>query len=378
MTLARRIGSSPASLDGLLPESDGIGGLAVVVADQGSQAEGLGALRTGRRAGDRRLEDPVGLDVIRDVDEEGLGGEPRAAHRVIRVRLRRQRRRPLVQRRRIERRTAVADRRRGRLERRRDVRIAPSVAPARWRARTSSEVAVRASAAWARWSAAPSAPASTAWPRSGCVNRTRAAVHRGDPCFEGGPSASGASGSARLSPSIVGSAATAASSRAERVASGSAARRASRRLAERVRDRHAPVRRKLGPIVAEGAGDLECVERVAGRGLLDPDECQSRERAPEPRQEQLVQRGERQRPELESIPSVWRHAARAARSCGRRARRGPPGGGRSAGRRAVGRRRQGSRRSHRRATGRRRSRRSAGRPRSSCRRRVAVATESVR
>ena len=191
--------------------------------------------------------------------------------------------------------------------------------------------------------------------------------------------ASGAVGSARRSVSIVGSAATAASSSAARVAGGSAAIRASTRPPSvsgigRRPSRTSEVHGRVG----ERAGDLERVERVAGRRLLDPDEHEARERSAEPGQEQLVQRGQRQRPELQAIPSVWRDAGEQLASSGRRRSRGPRGADRSAGRRAAGWRTRGSRRRRRRATGHRRSRGSAGPPLASWRRRVAVATESVR
>ena len=177
------------------------------------------------------------------------------------------------------------------------------------------------------------------------------------PAPSAGSSAAGAPGSARRSVSIVGSAATAASSSAARVAGGRAPIRASTR---------APSVSGIGrrsPGVTDGArpgevaGDLEGVERIAARRLLDPDEHEARERPAGPGQEQLVQGRQRQRADV--------RAARAARQGRRRSARGPAtprlaadraGGRPPAGRRGAGSRRPGSPPRLRRATGRRRSR----------------------
>ena len=77
-TLARRSRVVTDLGQRLLAEPDRIRGLAVVVADDRSEAQRLGAGRTRWRRGDRRLEDRVGLDDLRDVDEQALGGEHRA------------------------------------------------------------------------------------------------------------------------------------------------------------------------------------------------------------------------------------------------------------------------------------------------------------
>ena len=139
------------------------------------------------------------------------------------------------------------------------------------------------------------------------MNRTLPRSRVATPAFAAGPSASCSRGSTALRASIDGSAAT----RHEH--QGRSSRRRQRRKAcleqapEPLRDRHLPVRPELQPTVDDRAGHLECVERVARRRLLDPDEREPRERPAEPRQEQAVQCGEWHRPELHAVPSTLGH-----------------------------------------------------------------------
>ena len=68
----------------LLAQADRVGGLAVVVAEDRAQAQRERPRRTLWRGGDRAVEDRVGLDDLRDVDEEALRREHRAPDDVVR------------------------------------------------------------------------------------------------------------------------------------------------------------------------------------------------------------------------------------------------------------------------------------------------------
>ena len=213
---------------------------------------------------------------------------------------------------------------------RRRSRRRPSVAPPRWRARASSDVAVRASVAWTRRSSSGPARAMTAWARSGWLKRIAWRSTATMPAASAGSSARGASGSARRRVSIVGSAATAASSSAARVAGGRAPIRASTR-APSVSGigRRSPGRHDR-PGSGEVAGDLEGVEGIATRRLLDPDQHQPRERPAGSGQEQLVQRRQGQRAHVAAAHAARRETPAVSSRTGaagspRTARRTPAG-----------------------------------------------------
>ena len=170
-TLARRSGSLARLGQRLLAEPHRVGGLAVVVADDRPEAQRLGSGRPGWRRGDRRLEDRVGLDDLRDVDEEALGGEHRPPDRLVAEGLGVS----SLARSYSDAASSVAPRSRLAAAAASSAAATfswrPSVAPPRWRARASSDVAVRASVAWARRSSSGSASEMTAWARSGWLKR---------------------------------------------------------------------------------------------------------------------------------------------------------------------------------------------------------------
>ena len=69
-------------------------------------------------------------------------------------------------------------------------------------------------------------------------------------------------------------------------------------------------RRDGRPGLGEVAGDLEGVERIAARRLLDPDQDEARERPAGPGQEQLVQRRQRQRAHVQPLAPLGGDAGR--------------------------------------------------------------------
>ena len=301
-TVARRTGSSPTSAERLLAEPDRVRGLAVVVADDRSQAQRhRPAPDPGAAAAIAALEDRVRLDDLRDVDEQAFRGRasPAGARRR-RARRGRELARPLVERCGVERRTARPGVRRGRLERRGDAshRGPRSHRPGGGLARRRTSRSGRGSRG--RAGARPGSPSPiTACARSGCVNRIDPAVHRRRPPPR--PPATGP-----LARRGRRDEACRASARSRRRPAGAppgsppAGRRSAPRRARRASRGSAGARpaSRPGRRCRERAGDLERVERVAAGRLLDPDEHEARERSAEAGQEQLMERGQRHRPDV--------------------------------------------------------------------------------
>ena len=140
------------------------------------------------------------------------------------------------------------------------------------------------------------------------MNRTDRRSMAMTPASNAGSRADAASGPTRRSVSMVGSAARAVSNSADRVADGKAPIRASTSAPRDAGIGRRSPGRTTGSDGRERPGDLERVERVAAGRLLDPDEHEARERSAEPGHEELMQGGERHRPEPHRIPRLVRDA----------------------------------------------------------------------
>ncbi len=332
----------------------------MVVADDRAQAERVGAGRAGRSTIDRGLEDPVGLEVLGQVDEQALGGEAGAIERCVRVVDGRQAARLLVERGRVEGRAAQPGVLGGLGEGCCDGLVRTRRPPARdgGRARPADGVAAARASCAAR-SSAGDARLVTACANSGWVNRTapssmatrwssiagwRSAANPGARPFQRvHRRLRGGGGEEHRPARRLGQQRDAGSRSASPRLSGIGQRlvRSSTAVSSRI----------------SGPAELERVQRVAARRLLDPDAARAAETTDR------------------AGPGTADAAPQGASARERRAPAGPPGARpgarpmpasrrpsapsracRWAGRRAAGARRRGSLRSSRRATGRRRSR----------------------
>ena len=365
----------------LLAERDRLGDPAVVVADDRPQAQRVRPRRTGRRARDRRLEDRGRPRDLRQVDEQALRGELGASQPAPRGR------RPASagsrpgrgSPRRASRRAAGRSGRPRRAPRRRSrrARRPPGRGGGRGRRRTAS----RRRAPRAPPGARPgSRGVATPWANSGWANRTTSRSIATRSFVDRRPEVVREPGRRRLERRRASAPPReAARSIARRVAAGSSETRRAISEPEAVGHGQRVVRVGRDPAPDERAGELERVERVAARRLLDPDEHEARERPAEAEPNSRCS----------DARCIGPMSTRSSRSAGTRRRSPPtpssrppsarPAGARPADRPAAGSRRRGSRPSPRRATGRRRSRGGPGDPGSaSWRSSPATATDSVR
>ena len=288
----------------LLAQLDRLGHAPVVVADDRAQAERVGARGAGRGPIDRRLEDPVGLEVLGHVDEQALGGEAGSIERGHRIVHGRQAARLLVEARGVEGRAAQPGVLGGLGEGRRDGLVRA--------VRRLREVAGPRVLRLRRPGQRPRGPLEASAAGARLVHRLReqrvrepddVAVDGDQVVVDRRPQVRLDPGLARSSVSIVGSAAAAARSIAPRVGSGSRETRPSISEPRLSGIGSVPWASSGMPVPDQRPAELERVQRVAARRLLDPHEHEPRKRPPEPDLEQLMERREVHRPERERAPA---------------------------------------------------------------------------
>ena len=293
----------------LLAERDRLRNPAVVVADDRPQAERVRPRRAGRPCGDRRREDAVGLEILRQVDEQALRGELGESQPGLGVVVRRQPARVLVEARGGERRAAQPGVPGGVGERRGDGRVGAvdrlgevPGAGVRGRRRGGQGLVRRPQLGRARERRDALGEQRVAEPDGVAVDRHEVVLDR----------------------------------RAKVVREPRRRRleRRQRRLRRRGREEHRPARSgrqqreaardqraqavghgqrvvRVGrdPAPDERAAHLERVERVPARRLLDADEDEARERPAQAELEQPMQRREVQRPDEHALQPVGRDRA---------------------------------------------------------------------